>query len=103
MIAETTAHMVAQSRGKLEGVSGLYHLTAAGQTSWHGFTAAILENRARRSGTASPRLSPIPTSAYPLPAPRPHYSVMSNDKLRDTFGAAIPAWEIGLDLCMAEM
>lgn len=103
MIAEATAQIIAQTRGELTEASGLYHLTAGGQTSWHGFTAAILENRARQSGAAKPRLSPIPTSAYPLPAPRPHYSVMSNDKLRNTFGVAIPAWEIGLDLCMAEM
>lgn len=103
MIAEATAQILAQTRGNLGDVSGLYHLTAAGQTSWHGFTAAILETRSRLMGAASPRLSPIPTSAYPLPAPRPHYSVMSNERLQHTFGVAIPAWQNGLSLCMDEM
>lgn len=103
MIAETTAQVLAQTRRNLGEVGGLYHLTAAGQTSWHGFTAAILEARSRLTGAASPRLSPIPTSAYPLPAPRPHYSVMSNERLQRAFGVAIPAWQNGLGLCMDEM
>lgn len=103
MIAETAALILAQTRGGLGETGGLYNLTAAGQTSWHGFTAAILENRHRLTGAASPRLSPIPTSAYPLPAPRPLYSVMSNDKLLSAFSVAIPAWQNGLNLCMTEM
>ncbi len=103
MIAELTGQILAQTRGDLKDVSGLYHLTAAGQTSWHGFTAAILEARSRLTGAASPRLHPIPTSAYPLPAPRPHYSVMSNDRLKHVFGMAIPSWQNGLGLCMDEM
>jgi len=110
MIAETTGQILAQcfspiphSPLLITQYSGLYHLTATGQTSWHGFTAAILENRARLTGAASPRLSPIPTSAYPLPASRPQYSVMSNGKLQRAFGVAIPDWHNGLDLCMEEI
>ncbi|MHB1292627.1 MAG: dTDP-4-dehydrorhamnose reductase [Sulfuricella sp.] len=110
MIAETTAQILAQcfspiahSPSLITHYSGLYHLTAAGQTSWHGFAAAILESRARLIGTAGPRLSPIPTSAYPLPASRPHYSVMSNDRLQRAFGVAIPSWQSGLSLCMEEI
>lgn len=110
MIAETTGQILAQCfspithhPSPITQHSGLYHLTAAGQTSWHGFTAAILENRARLEGAPGPRLSPIPTSAYPLPAPRPPYSVMSNGKLQRAFGVAIPDWRNGLDLCMEEL
>lgn len=103
MIAEATAQILAQTRGDLKDLSGLYHLTAAGQTSWHGFTAAILEARSRLTAAASPRLSPIPTSAYPLPAPRPHYSVMSNERLQRAFGVAIPVWQNGLKMCLEEI
>ncbi len=108
MIAEATAIILAKlplppGEGWGEGGSGLYHLTAAGQTSWHGFAGAILESRARSTGVAGPRLIPIPTSAYPLPAPRPQYSVMANDKLQRAFGVALPAWQSGLGLCMDEM
>ena len=103
MIAEATAQILAQTRGNLGGSSGIYHLTAAGQTSWYGFAAAILESQARATGVAGARLTPIPTSDYPLPAPRPMYSVMANDKLQRAFGVAIPAWQNGLNLCMEEM
>ncbi|MBZ0104727.1 MAG: dTDP-4-dehydrorhamnose reductase [Sulfuricella denitrificans] len=110
MIAEMTGQILAQCYSPVSSApslittqSGIYHLTAAGQTSWHGFTAEILENRTRLTGAASPRLIPIPTSDYPLPAPRPLYSVMSNDKLLNAFGVAIPAWQNGLGLCMTEM
>lgn len=103
MIAEATAQILAQIRGNLGGASGLYHLTAAGQTSWYGFAAAILGSRARATGVVGSRLTPIPTSDYPLPAPRPMYSVMANDKLQRAFGVAIPAWQDGLNLCMEEM
>lgn len=117
MIAETTAQILAQCfspitysvspipyhPSPITPYSGLYHLTAAGQTSWHGFAAAILENRARATGVIGSRLTPIPTSAYPLPAPRPLYSVMANDKLQRTFGVSAPAWQSGLSLCMEEM
>lgn len=103
MIAEATAQILAQTRGNLGGASGLYHLTAAGQTSWYGFAAAILESQARATGVVGARLTPIPTSDYPLPAPRPMYSLMANDKLQRAFGVAIPAWQDGLNLCMEEM
>jgi dTDP-4-dehydrorhamnose reductase len=103
MIAEATAQILAQTGGNPGGASGIYQLTAAGQTSWYGFAAAILERRAKSTGVPGARLIPIPTSDYPLPAPRPLYSVMANDKLRHAFGMAIPAWQTGLNLCMAEM
>jgi dTDP-4-dehydrorhamnose reductase len=103
MIAEATAQILAQCSLSIAERTGLYHLTAAGQTSWYGFAAAMLEYRAQATGVAGPRLMPIPTSAYPLPATRPQYSVMSNDKLNGTFGVAIPSWQDGLGLCMEEL
>jgi dTDP-4-dehydrorhamnose reductase len=110
MIAEATAQILSQCISPLTPhsspfteKSGLYHLTAAGQTSWHGFTAAILESRTRATGAAGPQLTPIPTSAYPLPALRPPYSVMANEKLQRAFGVSAPAWQSGLSLCMEEM
>lgn len=103
MIAEATAQILAQCSSSFANHAGLYHLTAAGQTSWHGFAAAILESRAQATGATGPRLMPIPTSAYPLPALRPMYSVMANDNLQRAFGVAIPSWQGGLSLCMEEI
>ncbi|VVE56549.1 dTDP-4-dehydrorhamnose reductase [Pandoraea anhela] len=77
---------------------GLYHLTAAGQTTWHGFTEAILDVSAPEK---RPKVVAIPTSAYPLPARRPAYSVLDNDKLARNFGVRAPDWRDALKLCLA--
>jgi dTDP-4-dehydrorhamnose reductase len=77
--------------------SGVYHLTAGGATSWHGFAEAIfdLANLATK-----PRVNPIPASSYPTPAKRPVNSRMSNDKLARTFRVRAPHWREALQLCM---
>jgi dTDP-4-dehydrorhamnose reductase len=87
---------------------GVYNLTAAGQTSWHGFAAAILANAANaRPGQPAfaldrvPVLKPIPTELYPLPAPRPRNSVLSNAKLQRAFGLVMPDWKASLADCMS--
>lgn len=104
LIAEATAQIVAQGShsGRLLGESGIYHLTAAGQTSWFGFARAILD-RAAAKRAHRPRLIPIPATEYPLPAHRPAWSVMSNTKLVERFGLALPSWETCLELCLQEL
>ena len=86
---------------------GIYNLSAAGQTSWHGFAAAILAHAANAPPGESafalarvPMLKPITTEQYPLPAARPPYSVLSNGKLLGAFGIAMPTWETSLAECM---
>ncbi|MDP3685991.1 MAG: dTDP-4-dehydrorhamnose reductase [Sulfurimicrobium sp.] len=102
MIAEASAQIIAQAYAPVShrplpiaDDSGIYNLTAAGRTSWCGFTRAILENA--REGT---RVSPIPTTDYPLPAPRPLFSLLASDKLTETFGVKLPSWDDALALCM---
>ncbi len=94
-------------RDTCAGKRGIYNLSAAGQTSWHGFATAILANAASaRSGESTfalahlPALKPIATEQYPLPAPRPRYSVLSHAKLQREFGLAMPGWEFSLADCM---
>jgi dTDP-4-dehydrorhamnose reductase len=83
---------------ELASRGGLYHATAAGETSWFGFAQAIFADVARRDRAfRAPRVLPIPTSEYPTPAKRPAYSVLSSTKLRETFGVGIPDWRIGLE------
>lgn len=100
MLAEVTAQVVGRVlHGDLDmgQIQGLYHLTAAGSTSWYGFARAILEH----SGLDC-RLEPIPTSDYPTPAARPAYSVLDNSRLRDRFGLQLPDWRLSLAQCMGE-
>lgn len=77
---------------------GLYHASAGGTTSWFGFAQAIFDemDRQRRLDFTPPRLVAILTEGYPTPARRPANSVLSNARLRSTFGLEIPEWREGL-------
>jgi dTDP-4-dehydrorhamnose reductase len=110
MLAEVTSQIVAQSFSPLcrqatpiQDVSGIYHAVSAGSTSWYGFAAKILESVSGHVLPVPPKLVPIPTSDYPLPATRPRNSCLSNEKLMRTFGVAIPSWEESLAMCLQEM
>jgi dTDP-4-dehydrorhamnose reductase len=85
---------------------GIYHLTAAGECSWHQFGSAIVEQA--RNTSPSPRwvakatsdrpltverITPITTTEFPTPARRPAYSVLSNALIRQTFGVSLPTWQ----------
>ncbi|CAN7435766.1 dTDP-4-dehydrorhamnose reductase [Paraburkholderia hospita] len=102
-IATLTAHIVAQSAAAEDSAewwrarTGVYHLTAGGSTSWHGFASAIFD---RAGLDKTPRVLPIPATDYPTPAKRPVNSRMSNDKLEQVFGLRAPLWDDALRLCM---
>jgi dTDP-4-dehydrorhamnose reductase len=79
-------------------LSGVFHLTCQGQTSWHGFAKEILD---LSGASQSTQLLPIPTSDYPTPADRPLYSVLSNDKLEKAFAFKMPHWHDALKDCVS--
>lgn len=79
---------------------GTYHLTASGETSWHAYAQYVIAGALKRGAylTCKPEsIEPIPTSAYPLPAPRPANSRLNTEKIRSTFGTELPAWQVGVD------
>jgi dTDP-4-dehydrorhamnose reductase len=77
---------------------GIYHATAAGSTSWHGFATRIAQ---LEQPDSRPRLVPIPSSEYPTAACRPRNSRLSNEKLLRHFGVRLPRWETCLETCHA--
>ncbi len=97
LIAGATALALARSNP----CEGLYHLTSGEATSWHGFTAAILE-LTRDQRTKEPLLTGIPATDYPLPAERPSNSRLSCTKLKNDAGIALPHWRDALALCLAQ-
>jgi dTDP-4-dehydrorhamnose reductase len=108
-VAQATALVLARSgRSRDERLSmfkargGLFHLSARGSCSWHGFAQRIF---ARSSDPARclRSLVPIATAAYPTPARRPLNSRLAVDRLESTWGLQLPAWEDALDLCLADM
>ncbi len=107
-VADATAQILARGSSPATGpgaglteAGGLYHLSAAGSTSWCGFAAAIVQ-WGTESGRAAPRVVPIPTGAYPAAAARPAYSVLDNGAIAKAFGIALMDWESQLERCMAE-
>jgi dTDP-4-dehydrorhamnose reductase len=97
-IADTTALVLSQAHagGREWWVqnSGVYHLSAQGQTTWFDFTRAIVEEAG-----LSCRVLPITSAEYPVPAKRPQYSVMSSERLMARF-CRLPDWKEALHLCM---
>jgi dTDP-4-dehydrorhamnose reductase len=84
--------------------SGTWHLTAAGETSWHGFAEAIIEDaHALGLMTRKPRVVAITTADYPTPARRPAYSVLETRRLQHDFGITPPVWREGLRRTLAEL
>ena len=82
---------------RVKDAAGLYHASAAGETTWFGFAREIFALRARADPAfVSPKVIAISTAEYPTPARRPAYSVLSNAKLEAGFGVRIPAWREGL-------
>ena len=92
LIAEATVHLIRCALDQPDLAGGLYHLTAQGQTTWHGFAQAIM----RKAGLDIP-IEAITTANYPTPAKRPAYSVLNCGKLQTQFNYRLPDWQQALD------
>lgn len=102
--AALIADVTAQALRHPGGLSGTWHLTASGQTSWHGFAEAIFAEALAAGVLAkAPVVDAIPSSEYPTPARRPAWSVLDNRRLQQDFGIVLPAWQDGLKRVMAEI
>lgn len=100
MIAETSALALARHTRQ----EGIYHLAAAGETSWHGFaTAIVAEANARGILDRAPPVRRIASADFPTPTRRPANSRLDCSRLHDEFGLRLPDWEEQLRLCLDEM
>ncbi|MBK8116900.1 MAG: dTDP-4-dehydrorhamnose reductase [Candidatus Accumulibacter sp.] len=105
LLADVTAHAIRRVCQQPD-LAGLYHLVAAGETSWHGYARHVIE-RARQAGQAI-RVAPdaivaVPSSAYPAPAPRPLNSRLDTRKLQTAFDLRLPDWQDGVDRMLEEI
>ena len=92
-IADATAELL--RHGVTE--AGTWHLVASGQTTWHGFARAIMEDAHAMGMLARmPTVTPIATADFPTPAMRPANSVLDTTRLRSDFGIIPPDWREGL-------
>jgi dTDP-4-dehydrorhamnose reductase len=105
LLADITALTLRTAQQRPE-LSGLYHVVAAGETSWHGYARFVLDF-AQSTGVplkvAADEIKPVPTSAFPTPAKRPHNSRMDTSKLQRTFDLHLPMWETGVVRMLSEV
>lgn len=99
-LASTTAAILEQPTP----VSGIWHVTNAGATSWHGFAQCIVE-QAHASGLLprSPPVIAIGTKDYPTRARRPAYSCLDTSRLVMDFNIEPPDWRSSLAQALAEL
>ena len=105
LLADVTAHAIRKALISPK-VSGLYHLVASGETSWHGYASFVIEH-ARRAGVeikvAADAIQAVPTSSFPTPAKRPLNSRLNTNKLQNSFDLALPSWQSGVTRLLAEI
>ena len=104
LLADVTAHAIRETLRE-PTKAGLYHLAAAGETTWNGYARFVLAE-AQAAGVvlkAGPeQVDAVPTTAFPTPATRPHNSRLSTIKLRSAFGLELPPWQTGVARMLQE-
>ncbi|QCO67094.1 dTDP-4-dehydrorhamnose reductase [Luteimonas yindakuii] len=99
LIADITAHAL-----RHPDASGTWHLTAEGETSWHGFAEAIFAGAVERGLLPrAPRVEAITTADYPTPAKRPAYSRLDTSTLQRDFDVELPHWTQGLSRVLDQL
>jgi dTDP-4-dehydrorhamnose reductase len=96
----------ANPAGQVDRLAGLYHLTAAGQTSWHGYASHVIEQARQRKPGLDLRVrevAAVASTAFPTAARRPHNSRLDTDRIRQAFGLNLPHWQEGVDRMLTEI
>lgn len=105
LLADVTAHALRQLQQRPQD-AGLYHCVAAGETNWNEYAKYVIA-RAQLMQSAiniiAKEVAPVPTSAFPTPAVRPHNSRLNTGKLQATFGLKMPHWQAGVARMLAEI
>jgi len=109
LLADISAHAIRQlmQQGAMaDATAGIYHLVASGETSWFEYAKHVIA-QARQAQTAIDlkvtQIDPVPTSAFPTPARRPHNSRLDTTKLQRTFGLTLPHWQVGVNRMLTEI
>ncbi|MCW3147637.1 dTDP-4-dehydrorhamnose reductase [Stutzerimonas stutzeri] len=98
-IARATGAMIRKWRNGERELSGLYHLTASGETSWYGFACSIADHL-QQQGKLSARIEPIRSRDYPTAAQRPLNSRLDCSRLQQDWDVRLPDWESALQECL---
>jgi dTDP-4-dehydrorhamnose reductase len=107
LIADVTAHAIRQvmQPGAAANLAGVYHLVASGETTWFDYAKHVLAQAEQAQPAIKIKATevlPVPTSAFPTPAKRPHNSRLDTHKLQATFNLTLPPWQTGVNRMLAE-
>ena len=105
LLADVSAHALRHLQQRPQD-AGLYHCAAAGATNWNDYARFVIA-QAQIAQSAikikASEIAPVPTSAFPTPAVRPHNSRLDTVKLQTTFGLKMPHWQAGVARMLAEI
>lgn len=104
LLADVSAHAIRQVLGA-PGDAGLYHLAAAGETSWYGYAKYVLAHADQAQSAkkiVAKTVDAVLSSAFPTPARRPHNSRLDTSRLQKTFGLNMPQWQHGMARMLSE-
>lgn len=105
LLADITAHAIRHLARHPED-AGLYHAVAAGETTWNGYAKYVIAQAQKAQAAIkiiANEVAPVPTSAFPTPAMRPHNSRLNTSKLQTTFGITLPHWQTGVARMLTEI
>lgn len=105
LLADVTAHAIRHLQHRPED-GGLYHCVAGGETNWHSYAKYVIAQAGQAPAAIkikATEIAPVPTSAFPTPARRPHNSRLDTRKLQATFGLTLPHWQQGVARMLTEI
>ena len=105
LLADVTAHAIRHLQQRPQD-AGLYHLVAGGEVTWNGYAKFVIEHASKAQSAikiVAKEVAPVPTSAFPTPAVRPHNSRLNTTKLQTTFGLTLPHWQAGVERMLTEI
>ena len=105
LLADVTAHAIRHLQAR-PGDGGLYHCAAGGETNWNLYAKYVLDQAEQAQAAINIKateVAPVPTSAFPTPATRPHNSRLDTTRLQSTFGIVLPPWQHGVARMLTEI
>ena len=87
-------------------LSGIYHLAAAGETTWHAYAKYVLQQAQSLKPSLKytvKEVAAVPTSEFPTPAQRPLNSRLNCSKLQQALQCQLPDWQKGVDNMLSKI
>lgn len=109
LLADVTAlalrQVIRQANETRSSLSGVYHVAAAGETSWFEYARHVIAQAEKQNPAikiVAKSIEPVPSSAFQTAAKRPLNSRLDTTKIQSVFGVAMPHWKTGVNRMLTE-